>query len=93
MLIELEVDEFNHEHIGQLTTYVSWYARNELTEEDSPPIGIPLCTQKNHALVEYALAVMSNQPFVSKHQLALPSKEQIARLLNENVRERDAHRS
>jgi hypothetical protein len=32
VLIELKVDEFKHEHIGQLNTYVSWYARNEMTE-------------------------------------------------------------
>src|SRR5690606_36402784 len=30
VLIELKVDEFKHEHIGQLNTYVSWYARNEM---------------------------------------------------------------
>lgn len=28
VLIELKIDEFNHEHIGQLNTYVSWYKKN-----------------------------------------------------------------
>jgi len=87
VLIELKVDEFKHEHIGQLNTYVSWYARNEMTEGDNPPIGILLCTQKNHALVEYALAAMNNQLFVSKYQLVLPSREEIARFLDEKMRE------
>ena len=26
VLIELKVDKFSHEHLGQLNTYVSWYA-------------------------------------------------------------------
>lgn len=89
VLIELKVDEFKHEHIGQLNTYVSWYSRHEMTEGDNPPIGILLCTQKNHALVEYALAAMNNQLFVSKYQLVLPSREEIARFLDEKMREGD----
>jgi len=40
VLIELKVDEFQHGHIGQLNTYVSWYAKNEMTEGDNLPIGI-----------------------------------------------------
>ncbi len=87
VLIELKVDEFKHEHIGQLNTYVSWYARHEMTEGDNPPIGILLCTQKNHALVEYALAAMNNQLFVSKYQLVLPSREEMARFLDEKLQE------
>ncbi len=90
VLIELKVDEFKHEHIGQLNTYVSWYARNEMTEGDNPPIGILLCTQKNHALVEYALAAMNNQLFVSKYQLVLPSPEEIAGFLDQKMRESGA---
>ncbi len=89
VLTELKVDEFKHEHIGQLNTYVSWYAHNQMTEGDNPPIGILLCTRKNHALVDYALAAMSNQLFVSKYQLVLPSREEIARFLEEKLREPD----
>ena len=37
VLVELKVDKFTHEHIGQLNTYVSWYTDNEMTEGDNPP--------------------------------------------------------
>jgi predicted nuclease of restriction endonuclease-like (RecB) superfamily len=77
VLIELKADEFRHEHLGQLNTYVSWYQAHEMCEGDNPAIGILLCTRKNHALVQYALASMTNQLFVSKYQLALPSPEQL----------------
>jgi predicted nuclease of restriction endonuclease-like (RecB) superfamily len=87
VLIELKVDEFNHEHLGQLNTYVNWYKKNVMAESDNPPVGILLCTQKDHALVEYALAGMNNKLFVSKYQLELPKKEEMQRFIEEQMRE------
>ncbi|MBL8821340.1 MAG: DUF1016 family protein [Planctomycetia bacterium] len=75
VLVELKLERFTHENIGQLNTYVSWFDRQVRTTSDNPPIGILLCTDKDHALVEYALAGMDNKLFVSKYQLELPSKE------------------
>ncbi len=87
VLVELKVDEFSHEHLGQLNTYVSWYKKNQMTQGDNPPVGILLCTQKDHALVEYALAGMGNTLFVSKYQLELPKKEEIQKFLQEQINE------
>lgn len=83
VLVELKVDEFRHEHLGQLNTYVSYYRAHQMTEGDQPPIGILLCTGKNHALVEYALAGMDNRLFVSKYQLELPKTEELQQYLDE----------
>jgi len=77
VLIELKVDEFRHEHLGQLNNYVNWYRRNGMAAGDNPPIGLLLCTRKNHALIEYALAGMDNQLFVSKYLLVLPDREEM----------------
>jgi predicted nuclease of restriction endonuclease-like (RecB) superfamily len=87
VLVELKVDEFTHEHIGQLNTYVSWYKKNEMTEGDNPPVGILLCTRKDQPLVEYALAGMDNKLFVSKYQLELPKKEDMERFLADKIKE------
>ena len=87
VLVELKVEPFSHSNIGQLNTYVSWYQKNEMTEGDNPPIGILLCTDKNHALVEYALAGMDNRIFVSKYQLELPSKDAIQAFVNQQLQE------
>ena len=86
VLVELKVGAFNHEHLGQLNTYVSYYRANEMTAGDQPPVGILLCTDKNHALVEYALAGMDNRLFVSKYQLELPEPEALKRYLDEQRR-------
>ena len=87
VLVELKLDQFSHESIGQLNTYVSWYKKNMMTEGDNPPVGILLCTQRDHALVEYALAGMDNGLFVSKYQLELPKKEDMQRFIEEKFRE------
>ena len=85
VLLELKVAAFSHEHLGQLNTYVSWYKRNMMTAGDNPPVGLLLCTRKDHTLVEYALADLPNQIFVSKYQLELPSKEQIQEFINAQI--------
>jgi predicted nuclease of restriction endonuclease-like (RecB) superfamily len=85
VLVELKIERFSHENLGQLNTYVSWYRTNMMTEGDNPPIGILLCTDKNHALAEYALAGMDNQLFVSRYQLELPKKEEMQRFIDEQL--------
>ena len=50
-------------------------------------LGILLCTQKDHSLVEYALAGMDNHLFVSKYQLELPKKEEMQRFIEDQIKE------
>jgi predicted nuclease of restriction endonuclease-like (RecB) superfamily len=90
VLIELKVEEFSQENIGQLNTYVSWYRKNMMTEGDNPPVGILLCTGKKQALVEYALAGMDNNLFVSKYMLELPKKEEMQAFIEQQMRELDS---
>ena len=85
VLVELKLAAFSHENIGQLNTYVSWYRKNMMTEGDNPPVGILLCTQKDHTLVEYALAGIDNGLFVSKYLLELPKKEEMQRFIEEQL--------
>jgi len=46
-----------------------------------------LCTDRDHALVEYALTAVDNRLFVSKYQLELPSKVEIERFIDEKSRQ------
>jgi len=87
VLVELKLEKFSHENLGQLNTYVSWYKHNMMTAGDNPPVGVLLCTDKNHVLVEYALAGMDNQLFVSKYLLELPKKEEMQRFIDEQLKE------
>lgn len=87
VLVELKLEKFSHENLGQLNTYVSWYRQHMMTEGDNPPVGILLCTDKNHALAEYALAGMDNQLFISKYLMELPKKEEMQEFIEEQMRE------
>ncbi|HWL10221.1 MAG TPA: PDDEXK nuclease domain-containing protein [Planctomicrobium sp.] len=92
VLVELKLEAFSHENIGQLNTYVSWFNAHVRTEDDNPPVGILLCTEKDHALVKYALAGMDNALFVSRYQLELPSQETLQQQLEvERQRLEEAH--
>jgi predicted nuclease of restriction endonuclease-like (RecB) superfamily len=82
VLVELKVDEFKHEHLGQLNTYVTWYRKHMMSAGDNPPVGLLLCTGKDHALVQYATASMDNQLFVSKYAVELPSKAELEKFLH-----------
>lgn len=77
VICELKNDEFKHEYLGQLNAYVSYYKENEMHDGDNPPIGILLCTKRGKKMVEYAIAGMSNQLFVSTYMLQLPDKKSL----------------
>ena len=84
VIVELKNDEFRHEYLGQLNAYVSYYKENEMHEGDNPPVGILLCTRKGKKMVEYAIAGMDNNLFVSTYMLQLPDKDTLEKfLLNE----------
>jgi predicted nuclease of restriction endonuclease-like (RecB) superfamily len=87
ILVELKTDAFQHEHLGQLNTYVAYYKKHQMTSGDQPPIGILLCTRKNDALVEYALGDLSNKVFVSRYAVELPKKEEMERFIAQLTQE------
>jgi predicted nuclease of restriction endonuclease-like (RecB) superfamily len=88
VLIELKVDKFKHEHLSQLNTYVACYNDQIKQPDDNPTIGILLCTEKGNKLVEYALAGMDNNLFVSKYLLNLPSKELLTQFIENELKNR-----
>lgn len=89
VLIELKVEEFNHVNISQLNTYLNYYKKNEMQADDSPPVGILLCTDKNQSLVEYATAGIDNNLFISKYQVALPAKEELQKFIEDEISKRN----
>lgn len=87
VIIELKNEEFSYENFGQLNAYVSHYRENEMRPGDNPPIGILLCTRKGKTMVEYALAGMDNNLFVSTYMLQLPDKKTLEEFLLKQLEE------
>lgn len=87
VIIELKNDEFKHEDLGQLNSYVGYYKKNEMAPGDNLPVGILLCTDKGSQMVEYALSGMDNQLFVSTYMLHLPDKRKLEEFMLKELKE------
>ena len=81
VLIDLKLNEVEHHDIGQMNLYLGYFAAEENTEGDNPPIGIILTRNKDELLVEYATYQMNSQLFVQKYQLYLPDRDELRREL------------
>jgi len=61
--------------------YLNWWKQNVTSPDEQPPVGILLCSDRDHAKVEFATAGMDNKLFVSRYLVVLPSEEQLRRFL------------
>jgi len=86
VLMDIKVDKFKHKYIGQLNAYLEHYKRNVMQETDNPPVGILMVTNKNDTLVEYAKGTMDNNLFVSKYLLELPNKEDLIKIVENELK-------
>lgn len=86
ILLDLKIGDFDHADAGQMNVYLNYYKENEMTANDNPPIGIILCSQKDNALVHYATGGLSQEIFVSKYKLQLPSEEELVALIESDLK-------
>ena len=86
VLIDLKIGEFDHSDAGQMNVYLNYFKENEMVGSDNPPIGIILCSHKDNALVHYATGGLSQEIFVSKYKLQLPSEEELKNLIENDVK-------
>jgi len=85
VLVELKTKEVEHEHIGQLKTYINYYKKNITLTDDNPPVGLLLVTENDKELVEYAVADSDQDLFVSKYILELPSKSKLQEFIRKEI--------
>lgn len=89
VIIDLKIDRFRHEYASQLNLYMNYYKHEVMQQDDNPPIGILLCTDYGETTVQYALEGLTQNLFVSKYRLQLPSEEDIRKYMLENITEED----
>lgn len=77
VLIDLKRGEVKHEDVGQMNLYLNYFRHEVSGEDDNEPIGIVLGTAGDRLTMQYATEGISNQLFVSRYQLYLPSREQL----------------
>ena len=89
VIIDLKIDRFRHEYASQLNLYMNYYKHEVMQEDDNPPIGLLLCADYGETTVQYAIEGLSQNLFVSKYRLQLPSEEEIRKFMLENISEED----
>jgi hypothetical protein len=77
VIIDLKTRELTHQDIGQMDMYVRLYEDRVKGEGDNPTVGIILCTEKDHTVVQYSVLNESRQLFASRYRLYLPSEEDL----------------
>ena len=81
VLIDLKIRPFQHGDAGQMNFYLNWWKANAVEPGEQPPVGIILCSDREHTVVEFATAGLDNKLFVSRYLVALPSAEQLSAFL------------
>ena len=72
--------------------YTNYYTREINEEWENPALGILLCADKNEAVVRYTLPQGQEQIFASRYALQLPTEEELAATLSEELRRENASR-
>ncbi len=84
LLIDLKAGRLTQQDVGQMLLYLGYYQAEETRADESPPVGLILCTDKNDAAVRYTLSTTASQVFTSRYQLHLPTPEELrAELIRE----------
>lgn len=69
IVIELKTGKFEPEYAGKMNFYLEAIDRQVRTPQDNPSIGLILCKEQNHIVVEYALARIGKPMGVSAWRL------------------------
>ena len=73
--IELKIEKFKPEHLGQLNFYLEALDRDVRKPHENPSIGILLCKGKDDVVVEYALSRTLSPTLVADYETKLPDKK------------------
>jgi predicted nuclease of restriction endonuclease-like (RecB) superfamily len=81
--IELKIGHFKPEHLGQLEFYLEALDSDVKKQNENPSVGLILCSEKDDAVVEYALRRSMSPALIANYQTYLPEKA----LLKDKLRE------
>lgn len=87
VLIDLKIGKLKHQDIGQMQMYVNYYDRHVKLDDENKTIGIIICKDKNDTLVNMTLPEGNEQIFASRYMTILPSKEELKKIVESEVRE------
>jgi predicted nuclease of restriction endonuclease-like (RecB) superfamily len=75
VIIDLKIGEFTHADAGQMNLYLNYAKEHMVLAGEDVPVGLILCSQKNDAVVHYAMGGIQAKVFASKYLIRLPAPE------------------
>lgn len=81
--IELKTGKFKPEYMGQLEFYLEALDRDVRRSNENPTIGILLCQEADHSVVEYAMSRSLSPTMIAEYERQLIPKEVLQRSLEE----------
>jgi len=81
--IELKTGKFKPEYMGQLEFYLEALDRDVRRSNENPSIGILLCQEADHSVVEYAMSRSLSPTMIAEYERQLIPKEVLQRSLEE----------
>ena len=83
--IELETGKFKPEYMGQLEFYLEALDRDVRRSNKNPSIGILLCQEADHSVVEYAMSCGLSSTMIAEYERQLIPKEVLQHSLEEFI--------
>lgn len=81
VIIELKAHRLDYTDSAQLKMYLNYYRKNIMQPDDNPPVGILMCSEVGQEMAEYTLLDQTEDVFVSKYELSIPSKKRMMEFL------------
>jgi predicted nuclease of restriction endonuclease-like (RecB) superfamily len=81
--IELKTGKFKPEYMGQLEFYLEALDRDVRRSNENPSIGILLCQEADHSVVEYAMSRSLSPTMIAEYERQLIPKDVLQRSLEE----------
>jgi len=75
VVIDLKIGSFSHGDAGQMNLYLNFVKQHLTFDGETDPVGIILCSDKDDAVVQYALGGINARVFASKYMTQLPDEE------------------
>ncbi len=78
VVVDLKIGRFTHADAGQMHLYLNYAREHWVHEDENPPVGLILCSQKDEAVARYALEGLPNKVMTAEYRTTLPDEEVLA---------------
>ena len=82
VVVDLKLGRFSHADAGQMNLYLNYAREHLMGPDEHEPVGLVLCSQKDDAVVHYAMGGINANVFASRYLTVLPDPEDLRREIN-----------